>query len=209
MGHDGLSLVSDCSADGLFARHMLEPATAITQAAFLPDAITQVVELRTPGIASTHDLELGDHWAVDRPGTLDALVVDDAADGDHFFDAFALAADEHPLKHLNPLLVALDNTGVYIDRIANTQGGHICFQLVFVDAFKNSLCAHGFNPRNNTAKQGFAYQIQVCPRLTDWAYGFWSLWHCSRRCIEYRQPSRCLPESICYRLSGHSSTVAR
>src|SRR6185436_18517903 len=94
-------------------------AAAVAEAAGLAEAVAEEVELGAAGVGAADDLELGDHRAVDRELALDADLVDDAADRNHLVGRAALAGDEDALEDLDPLLVALDDADVDVDRVTD------------------------------------------------------------------------------------------
>ena len=64
---------------------------------------------------------------MDREDPFDAFALDEVADGDHFADAGAAAGDHGAAEYLRPLLLAVEELLVNIDRVADAEIGHIGF----------------------------------------------------------------------------------
>jgi len=112
---------------------MLHAASAITKPAGLTNTLTQEVQLRTTGIATTDDLELGDQRRMDRPGLLDPDLTNHAPHSHILINAPTLAKDHSPLIHLNAFLLAFDDPDMHIDSVANIKAGNIRLECVSVD----------------------------------------------------------------------------
>ncbi len=81
-------------------------------------AFSQVVKFGTFGFAAAQRPDVEDVRTIQREGALDAFVVDDSADGEHLIYPPAFACDDGAGEDLHPLLVALDDSAMDIDRIA-------------------------------------------------------------------------------------------
>src|SRR4051812_5960390 len=99
----------------------------------LPDAVAQVVELRSAHVAAGDDLDLGQGRRVDREGPLDPDAEAHLADREGLAGAAALAAYHRALKHLHALAVALDDADVHLQRVARGELGDVVAQLGAVD----------------------------------------------------------------------------
>src|SRR5258708_7056795 len=91
----------------------------------LPDAVTQVVELRPADIAPGHDLDLGEDRRMHRKRAFHTHSEADLADGEGFTRATALAADDRALEQLDPLAGPLDDAYVDLERVAGRKLGDV------------------------------------------------------------------------------------
>ncbi len=118
---------------GIKSLDMLHAASAITKTTGLTNPITQEVQLRTPGIATTDNLELGDQRRMDRPGLLDPDLTNHTTHSHILVNATTLAKNHRALIDLDALLLAFDDPKMHIDRIANIKAGNIRLECVGID----------------------------------------------------------------------------
>ena len=87
----------------------------------LADAIAEVVQLGPPRhTAALHD-DLADLGRMEGEFPLHSLSLHDAADGKCLPAAAAGTGDHDTGINLHPLLLALENTAVHVDRVANLE----------------------------------------------------------------------------------------
>src|SRR5262249_29218046 len=96
---------------------------ALAQPGRLADALAEVVQLRPPNLAGALHLDLGDLRRVQREDALDALALDDAADGEHLAHALVAHADDDALEDLHALLLALEDALVDLHLVADGELG--------------------------------------------------------------------------------------
>src|SRR5205814_979916 len=84
----------------------------LADASLLADLAAQVVQLRAIHVADLHDLELVDLRRVERERALDAHAEGVLADREGLTRTGALALDDDPLEHLDPLARTLDDAEV-------------------------------------------------------------------------------------------------
>src|SRR5664279_1349245 len=93
----------------------------LLDAGLLAAEVAQVVELGAPHITARHDLDLLDDRCVQREGALDADAVAHLADREGLAYTRTLQADDDTLEHLDPGLVALDDSYVDLERVAGSE----------------------------------------------------------------------------------------
>ena len=100
---------------------------------------TQIEQLGAADLALTDNGDLLDEGAVDGEDTLNADTVGNAANGKGLSNAAVLLSDHSALEGLNALTVAVLDTNINADGIANVELG-----LLSLDAaFRNNLqCVH-------------------------------------------------------------------
>jgi len=91
----------------------------------LTDAITQVVELGTTNVASSHDLDLVDGGAVLREGSLDTDAEAELANLEGLASASATNGDDNTLEHLHTLAATFDDLHVDLDGVAGSEIGDV------------------------------------------------------------------------------------
>ena len=79
---------------------------------------SQVVELCTLGFSASQRPDVNDAGTVQREDPLDAFVVNDSPDGEHFIYAAASARDDNAGKYLDSLFVALDDSAMYVHGVS-------------------------------------------------------------------------------------------
>ena len=108
----------------------------------LADAVPQVEQLGPAGLAAPLDGHLADVRAVQREDAFHALVVHDPADGEHLVDAPPLLHDDGAAERLDALLVALDDPGGDVDRVAHEELRDVLLEVVLFDGF-DEFVDHG------------------------------------------------------------------
>src|SRR6185503_10997568 len=98
----------------------------------LAGEMAQVVELRAPHAAAAHDLDVGQHRAVEREDALDADAVGDLADREGRAHAGSTLGDAHALERLNALLLTLLHADVHAQRVTGTEGGKVRAEPLFL-----------------------------------------------------------------------------
>ena len=84
----------------------------------LAGAFTEIIEFGASCHAASHRFDINDCGGVEREDSLDAFIVDDAADGEGFVDASAFAGDNCAVKDLRPLLVAFFDAAIDVHCVA-------------------------------------------------------------------------------------------
>lgn len=118
---------------GFESLDMLHAASAITKTTGLPNAITQEVQLCTPSVTTTHNLELGDQRRMNRPSLLDSDLTNHATHSHILINPTPLTNDHRTLVNLNAFLLAFDDPEMHIDRIPNIKTGNIRLECAGVD----------------------------------------------------------------------------
>jgi hypothetical protein len=75
--------------------------------------------------------------------SLDADILDDAADDDHLIDAAALAGEKDALENLGALLLAFDNANVDVKGVADVELREVLFQGSGGDRIEDGLARVG------------------------------------------------------------------
>jgi hypothetical protein len=83
----------------------------------LAGPVSQVVELRPPGLAASNRLDIEDIGRMQREDSFDALVTDNSPDCEGFVNAPAFPGDDRAGKYLCSLFVALFDSAVDLDDI--------------------------------------------------------------------------------------------
>src|SRR5437773_10519461 len=118
---------------GLF----LPRAFALAKADGFADSITQVVELGAASDAAPFDFDLGDSRGVKRKLSLDPLAGDDPPDRKHLAAAAARAADDRAAEDLDTLVLAFEDPGVNVDRVADGKLRQFALQAGLFDELEN------------------------------------------------------------------------
>src|SRR5688572_20957292 len=84
-----------------------DAALLLADARCLAREVAEVIQLCPPNTPTTHDVNFGDHRAVNREDAFDADAVRDLANGERLADPATAACDTDPLERLDALLVAL------------------------------------------------------------------------------------------------------
>src|SRR3990170_1963566 len=108
-------------------------AAALSQGGRLPDALAQEVQLGTPDLAVTDDLDLLDPRAVDLEGPLHSDAGGDPTNRDRSGDPAAPQAHDRSLEHLDALAVALDDLGGHLHGVARGKFRQVGAELVLDD----------------------------------------------------------------------------
>ena len=87
----------------------------------LAGSLAKVIQLRTSGLAAADWSYVDDIRRVNGEDSLDALVVDDAADREVLVDTPALARDYRAGEYLRAFLVALDDSAMHIDHVTHLE----------------------------------------------------------------------------------------
>src|SRR6478752_5997778 len=98
----------------------------------LAGEMAQVVELRAAHAAAPHDLDVGQHGAVEREDALDADAVGDLADREGRAHAGSTLGDAHAFERLNALLLTLLHADVHAQRVTGTEGGKVRAEPLFL-----------------------------------------------------------------------------
>jgi len=93
---------------------------------------TQIVQFGTTDGAMTHHFYTVDLGRMHREGTLHTNAGRNLANGEGLAIAGAMAADDITLINLDALLVALDDTVMYLYMITDTKVGKILFDLLLL-----------------------------------------------------------------------------
>jgi hypothetical protein len=104
---------------GLFRDGVL--AVPLAELDGLAGPVAQVIELGPPFFAAADRLDVDDVRRMQREDALDALIVDDPADGEGRVDAPAFARDDRAGEYLRPLFVAFFDPAVDIDDVADLE----------------------------------------------------------------------------------------
>jgi hypothetical protein len=85
----------------------------------LADTVAQIIQLRPACLTAAGRSDINDIGRMERENTLDTLIIDDAAHGEHLVDADAFAGDHGTAEDLRTGLIALDDLAMHIDGIAD------------------------------------------------------------------------------------------
>jgi hypothetical protein len=98
----------------------------------LPGEVTQVVQLGAAHAAAAHDLDVGEHGAVEREDALDADAVRDLADRERRAHTRSRAGRCRPLERLDALLSPFLYAHVHAQRVTGPEGGNIRTEPLFL-----------------------------------------------------------------------------
>src|SRR5665213_1549778 len=85
----------------------------------------QIVELRAAHAATSNDVHVAEHWAVEREDSLDADAVGDLTNRERLAHAATALGDAHALEGLQPLLFSFFYSHVHAQRIARAEGRNV------------------------------------------------------------------------------------
>src|SRR5262249_7054382 len=102
----------------------------------------QVVELGAANFAGAHDVDVIDHFGVDREDALDAVAEADLADGDALTHARAIAGNDGAFESLEALFIAFLDFDVNLDGIAGAKRGNFLLALVLIDVLRQQRVLH-------------------------------------------------------------------
>jgi hypothetical protein len=98
----------------------------------LAGPITQIIELRSPGLAASDRPDIDNVGRMQREDSFDALVSDDSPDGEGFVNAPAFAGNDRAGEYLRSLFVAFFNSAVNLYDIAYLEVRDLAFKtLIF------------------------------------------------------------------------------
>src|SRR4051812_25498636 len=107
---------------GLRHRHLGLP---LLDARRLAGEMAQVIELGAPDAATPHDLNVGEHWAVEREDALDADAVGDLANREGGAHSGTTPRDAHTFKRLDALLFPFLHADVHAQRVTGPEGRNV------------------------------------------------------------------------------------
>src|SRR5450759_971946 len=111
----------------------------------LAGQVAQIVELGAAHTTPAHDIDVGEHGAVQREDALDADAVGDLADGERLADTDAAAGNAHSLERLDALLLPFLDAHVHANGITGAEHWKIAEPLFlgFDENMHTSLGAEG------------------------------------------------------------------
>src|SRR5262249_50748320 len=107
--------------------------------------LPKVVQPSAPHLAVRHHLDPVDAGRVQRKRSLYAYTVGDLADGERRAVRAVGPANDHPLEHLDPLLLTLDDFHVDPHGIPGFEIGHLGLELLGFDLVDEVCHGHAFS----------------------------------------------------------------
>jgi len=98
--------------------------TELTQLAGFADAITQEVQLGPADFATPLNLHVNNVGRVDHECSLNALIGNDTPNGKDLVNPAPAPRNHHTVEDLYALLLALNDSRVYVDGITDVQRGN-------------------------------------------------------------------------------------
>src|SRR5580704_12640368 len=99
-------------------------ARALGDARRLAGEAAQVIELRPPDRAASHDLYQGDARRIEREDALDPLAIGNLPQREVRVEPGILAGDTHALERLDTLALAFDDLDADAHRVAGLETRH-------------------------------------------------------------------------------------
>src|SRR3989344_9360532 len=124
--------------------------------------LSQVIEFRAADFAGAQELDALDLGRVNGEGPLDADPLDQLADGEILAVAAAGPFDDDAFKALHPLLAALDDLGIDLDRVTDLERRDVLFLLACFDLTDNAHSSSLLLPNN------LSNIIAVAERTDKW-----------------------------------------
>jgi hypothetical protein len=119
-------------------------AVSLCQPDRLAAPFTEEVKLGTPGLAASDRANIENIRAVQRENPFNALVINDASNGEHLVNAPAFAGYNGAVKYLGSYLAAFFYPAVYIDDIANFKMRDFLLKAAALYMFQK-FCFHEYN----------------------------------------------------------------
>lgn len=114
-------------------QHGVGSSTHFSEAATLTGTLAQVIELGAAGTAGAFDFDFDDVGGMEGEDAFDAFAEGEAADGEGFVWAAAVACDDRAGVDLDAFLIALTDFDVDADAVADFEGGDGFLQLALFD----------------------------------------------------------------------------
>jgi hypothetical protein len=119
-----------CGTDTFALRSLMRVALPVRWR--IAGEVAQVVQLGATHAAATHDLDVGEHRAVQREYALDTDAVGDLPHGEGGAHPRATARDADPLECLNALLLTFLDAYVHAQGVAGTERRHVGAEPLFL-----------------------------------------------------------------------------
>jgi len=178
--------------------HLLRPGRlflggglALAELDGFADAVAEVIQLGTASDAATLYFQLGNLRRMEWEFALDAFAGDDSPDSEHLAEAAAASGDHRAAEDLDSLVLAFQDAGVDIDRVADIELRRLGGELLLLDQLSavllfdelDDVVVHGmkFLPNLNVRFRGrLAVERPIasggrCPRLAGMWFGV-ALW---------------------------------
>ena len=87
----------------------------------LPDAVTQIIQLRPADAPATTNVDIYNIRRVHHKRTLDTFIADEAANGEPLVDSAPAPGNHGAVECLNALFLTFEDATTHVDRIPNAE----------------------------------------------------------------------------------------